>query len=321
MKARLPWIIILIFLAAYPLIIAGGSPYYIAMFTVFAIYVILAVSLDLVVGFTGLISLGHAAFFAIGAYTSAVLTTKYGVTPIWALLSGLIFTGFISTLIGFSVLSLKGYYLAMATLGLSAITYTLIIGLESITGGASGLRDVPPFSLFGISLGDYTAYYYLVWAAALLVLLSCLAVVKSPLGKTLIAIHSDEGAAETLGVNAARYKISIFVLSAVFASLAGSLYAHYISFLAPDDFSMFTSIHILIMVFLGGAGTIWGPAIGAVFLKLLPEITHAFQDYELLGNGIILILVLVFMPKGLWGMFLSISKKIGMLSRDSSAAQ
>jgi branched-chain amino acid transport system permease protein len=277
---------------------------------VLGIYVILAISLDLLVGFAGQISLGHAAFYAIGAYASGILTVTYNMSPVGAMLVGLSLSGVIAAFIGWSVLKLRGYYLAMATMGLAAITHTLIIGMQSLTGGASGLRDVPPFRIFGISMDSYVHYYYFVWAMVVLVIICCLAIIRSPMGRTLMAIHSDEAAASTLGINCAFQKTSTFVASSMFASLAGSLYAHYMGFLAPDDFSIFTSVHILVMVFLGGVGTIYGAAFGAMFLKLLPELTHTFQDYELLGNGLILIVVLVFMPKGLWGVITAVGRKL-----------
>jgi branched-chain amino acid transport system permease protein len=265
------------------------------------IYVILAVSLDLLMGFAGQISVGHAAFFAIGAYVSGVLTVKCGVSPSVALLAGMVLSGAVAWAVGRSVLDLKEYYLAMATLALNEIVVTLIVGLQSVTGGASGLRDVPSFSLLGFSFENHVHNYYLVWAVVVLVIVNSLAVTRSSFGRTLIAIHSDETAARTFGVDCARYKVRVYVLSALYASLAGSLFAHFMGFLAPDDFGVLTSINLLVMLYLGGIGTIFGPALGAVFLKILPELTYQFQDYELLMNGLILIVVLVFMPKGLFG--------------------
>lgn len=317
MKTKFLLLFVVLLLAAYPIVMGKSSPYSVAIMIVLGVYVILAVSLDVLVGFAGQISLGHAAFFAIGAYTSGIFTAKYDLPPILALLIGQAFSGSLAWLIGVSVLALRGYYLAMATLGLSAIVYSLIVGFQSVTGGASGLRDIPPFSLFGFSFDEYVYYYYVVWAVVCLVVGSSLLLVKSSFGRTLTAIHGDETAAGTLGIYCDKIKTSVFVFASMFAALAGSLYAHYTSFLAPDDFGIFTSIHILIMVFLGGIGTIYGPALGAIFLKLLPEFTHSFRDYELLVNGLILITVLVFTQKGLWGMFLAMRKRFMEAFRSS----
>jgi branched-chain amino acid transport system permease protein len=304
------WIIVLLFIALYPPTLGGMSAYKSGILIFVGIYIILAVSLDLLIGFAGQISVGHAAFFAIGAYVSGILTAKYGASPVVALIAGMALSGAVAWAVGRPVLALKEYYLAMATLALNEIVVTLIIGLQWLTGGASGLRDVPAFSVPGFTFDNHIHYYYFVWAIVLLVVASTLAVTRSSFGRTLIAIHSDETAAKTFGIDCAGYKLRVYVLSAFYASLAGSLFAHYMGFLAPDDFGVMTSINILVMLYLGGIGTIYGPALGAVFLKVLPEVTYQFQDYELLMNGIILIIVLVFMPKGLFGILSGIKDRL-----------
>jgi branched-chain amino acid transport system permease protein len=307
---RFGWLAAVLFIALYPVTLGGMSPYKSGILIFVGIYVILAVSLDLLMGYAGQISVGHAAYFAIGAYVSGILTVKAGIPPLPALLAGTLLSGGVAWASGRPVLALKEYYLAMATLALNEIVVTLIIGLQGLTGGASGLRDIPSFSLFGFGFDNPIHYYYLVWSVVLLVVAASLAVIRSPFGRTLIAIHSDETAAATFGIDCARYKVRVYVLSAVFASLAGSLFAHYMGFVAPDDFGVLTSINILVMLFLGGTGTIFGPILGASFLKLLPELTYSFQDYELLVNGLILIVVLVFMPRGLYGLWISLRDKV-----------
>jgi branched-chain amino acid transport system permease protein len=307
---RFGWLAAVLFIALYPVTLGGMSPYKSGILIFVGIYVILAVSLDLLMGFAGQISVGHAAYFAIGAYVSGILTVKAGIPPLPALLAGLLLSAGVAWASGRPVLALKEYYLAMATLALNEIVVTLIIGLQGLTGGASGLRDIPSFSLFGFGFDNPIHYYYLVWFAVLLVVLASLAVVRSPFGRTLMAIHSDETAASTFGVDCAKYKVRVYVLSAMMASLAGSLFAHYMGFIAPDDFGVMTSINILVMLFLGGTGTIFGPILGASFLKLLPELTYSFQDYELLVNGLILIVVLVFMPRGLYGLWISLRDRV-----------
>ena len=304
------WLIIVALVAVYPLIGGGKTAYWSGILIFAGIYVILAVGLDLLMGYTGQISVGHAAFFAVGAYTSAVLTTKYACPPLLAMFVGALLSGAFAWLIGRPVLALKEYYLAMATLAFNEIVITLIIGFEGLTGGASGLRDIPSFSIFGFVLSNQAHYYYFVWTVVFLVIASAVAIIGSPFGRTLVAIHSDEVAARTFGVDCPKYKTRVFVLANVYASLAGSLFAHYLGFIAPDDFGVATSVNIMVMLFLGGIGTIYGPILGAIFLKLLPEITYAFQDYELLVNGLILIVVLVFMPKGLYGIFTHLRDRV-----------
>jgi branched-chain amino acid transport system permease protein len=308
---RFWWVAALLFLAAFPLTFGRAAPYRTGVLVFVGIYVILAVSLDLLMGYAGQISVGHAAFFAVGAYASGILTTKYGWAPMAALAAGVVLSALLAWGVGRPVLALKEYYLAMATLALNEIIVTLIVGLQGLTGGASGLRDIPSFHAFGLSFESPERFYYLVWSAATLVMAASLAIVRSPFGRALTAVHSDETAARTFGVDCASHKLRVYVVSAAFASLAGSLFAHQMGFLAPDDFGVLTSVNLVVMLFLGGVGTIFGPALGAVFLKLLPEATYGFHDYELLTNGAILIAVLLFMPRGLWGAAKALVARIG----------
>ncbi len=309
-KRNFGWLCLLLFIALFPSTLGRISPYYNTVLILVGIYIILAVSLDLLIGFAGQISVGHAAFFAIGAYTSGILTTRFAMSPPLALVAGLFTSGLVAWAIGQAVLRLKGYYLAMATLGLNAVVVKLITGFRSVTGGASGLLNIPPFHVFGFKLQEHGDYYYFVWVMVVLVVIACLALTRSPFGSTLIAIHSDEEAAGTLGIDCPRYKLHVFVISSIFAGLAGSLFAHFMGFIAPDDFDIFTSILILVMLFLGGVGTVHGAALGALFLKLLPEVTYAFRDYELFLHGLILILVLIFMPKGLLGILTNLKNRL-----------
>jgi branched-chain amino acid transport system permease protein len=303
--------IILLFIIAFPLTVGKIAPYYNTVLILIGIYVILAVSLDLLMGSAGQISVGHAAFYAIGAYTSGILTTKYGVPPLVALLCSLIASSLVAWGIGYAVLRLKGYYLAMATLGLNAVVVTLITGLGSLTGGANGLLNIPKFSILGFAFSDHLRYYYLVWSMVVLTVICTLALTKRPFGRILVAIHSDEEAAGTLGIDASRYKLHIFVVSSTFAGLAGSLFAHYLGFIAPSDFDIGTSIALIVMISLGGAGTVYGAVLGAVFMKLLPEITFRFKDYELLLSGVILVVILIFLPRGIFGLVHSARNRWG----------
>jgi branched-chain amino acid transport system permease protein len=309
-RRNLWWLVLLLLIALFPVTLGRISPYYNTVLILVGIYVILAVSLDLLIGFAGQISVGHAAFFALGAYTSGILTSKHSISPPFALLTGLFVSGFVAWGIGRAVLRLKGYYLAMATLGLNAVVVKLITGFASVTGGASGLLNIPPFQLLGLTFQDHTYYYYFVWTIVILVILLCLGLAKSPFGNALIAIHSDEEAASTLGIDCPKYKLHVFVISSILAGVAGSLFAHFMGFIAPDDFDIFTSILVLVMLFLGGVGTIYGAVLGAAFLKLLPEVTYRFQTYELFFHGLILILVLIFMPRGLLGILTDVKNRL-----------
>lgn len=295
--------VVFLILVIFPFMMGTNSRYFVGVMILVGIYVLLAVGLDLLMGYTGQISVGHAAFFAIGAYTTGIMTTKCEWGALSALLLGIILSSGIAWLIGRAVLALKEYYLAMATLAFNEIVVTLLTGLEWLTGGGSGLRDIPAFSIFGTSLDNTTHYYYLVLGVVTLAIFISFKIVRSPYGLTLSAIHSDEMAASHFGVNCKTYKTNVFMLVAAYASVAGSLFSHYMGFIAPDDFGIMTSVNLLVMLFLGGIGTILGPALGALFLKLLPEVTYSFHDYQLFIEGSILVIVLVFIPRGMYGLF------------------
>ncbi len=297
-------------LAAAPFAFGSLSNYYAEVLTTVAVFVILAASVDLVVGVAGQITLGHAAFFAIGAYSSAILTVRHGVTAIVAAAAGMLLSALAAYLIGRAVLRLKGYYLAMATLGLTAVTFTLLVGLREWTGGAAGFGGIPRFRLFGFEFSDSRHYYLLVLAVMFLVITAARKLLESAYGRALIAVHADEATATALGVDVSRYKVSVFVFACALAALAGSLFAHHLRFIAPDDFTIGQSIHILVMAYLGGIGTIYGAALGAFVLQVLPEFVHHFKDYELLGTGVVLILVLAFFPGGLYGLVQSVIERL-----------
>jgi len=297
-------------LAAAPFAFGQLSNYYAEVLTTVAVFVILAASVDLVVGVAGQITLGHAAFFAIGAYSSAILTARYAVAPVVAIAAGMFLSALAAYLIGLAVLRLKGYYLAMATLGLTAVTFTLLVGVREWTGGAAGFGGIPRFRLAGFEFSDGRHYYLLVLAAAFLVVVAARTLLESAYGRALIAVHADEATATALGVDASRYKVSVFVFACALAALAGSLFAHHLRFIAPDDFTIAQSIHILVMAYLGGIGTIYGAALGAFTLQVLPEFVHHFKDYERLGTGVVLILVLAFFPGGLYGLVRGVGERM-----------
>lgn len=269
------------------------------------------VGLNLLVGFAGQVSLGHAAFFAIGAYASAVLTGTYGWTPLPALLCGALMVALLAWGVGRPILRLKGHYLSMATLGFGAIIAIVINNEGWLTGGPDGI-PVPPFSVLGFELSVFTEYSLLgmplsgtlLWyalAALLLLLAVWLAenLIDSPVGRALRAVHGSETAARAMGVDTARYKVQVFVLSAVYASVAGSFFAHYTGFITPQIAGFEHSIELITMVVLGGMGSTFGVIIGAVLLLLLPQLLTDLHEYEMMMFGLILMLTMIFMPRGL----------------------
>lgn len=286
-----------------------GNSYYLNVLVFVGIYSLITIGLSLLMGYTGQISLGHAAFFGIGAYTSGVLSTKFGVSPWLALLAAIFVTGGIAFLIAAPALKLKGHYLAMATLAFGYIVFIVFNQASSLTGGPSGFGQIPRFRLGNFLLRSDVHYYYLVWTLVIVVLLVSLNIIHSRVGRALRSIHEGELTANIMGVNTAKYKIQVFVLSAVYASLAGSLYAHFITFLNPTPFGFHFSIVLVAMVAVGGMASVWGAMIGAALLTILPEYLRAFHDYDILIYGSILLLIMMFLPKGLFAGILSLIKK------------
>ena len=286
-----------------------GNSYYLNVLVFVGIYSLITIGLSLLMGYTGQISLGHAAFFGIGAYTSGVLSTKFGVSPWLALLAAIFVTGGIAFLIAAPALKLKGHYLAMATLAFGYIVFIVFNQASSLTGGPSGFGQIPRFRLGNFLLRSDVHYYYLVWSLVIVVLWVSLNIIHSRVGRALRSIHEGELTANIMGVNTAKYKIQIFVLSAVYASLAGSLYAHFITFLNPTPFGFHFSIVLVAMVAVGGMASVWGAMIGAALLTILPEYLRAFHDYDILIYGSILLLIMMFLPKGLFAGILSLIKK------------
>jgi len=304
-----------VFLFLLPFTVTNN--YYFNVLIIIGINSIIVIGLDLLVGYTGQISLGHAAFYGLGAYITGILSARWAWPPIAGLLVALVIVGILAFFIGIPTLKLEGHYLAMATLGLGIIVFIFFQELDFLTGGPSGLVGIAPMSLFGISFDSDLSYYYLVCGFLLATLLLSINVVRSRVGRALRAIHGSEVAASVLGVNISRFKVGIFVLSALYAVTAGWLYAHYIAFLSPSSFGFMFSIKLITMVVIGSLGSLWGAIFGAALLTSLPEFLVVFENYETSVFGLILILVMIFMPKGLLrGLQDFIRKTIGRFDQD-----
>jgi branched-chain amino acid transport system permease protein len=264
------------------------------------IYVILTVSLNLIVGYAGQVSLGHAAFFGIGAYASALVALNWHFPFPLAALSAMLVAGGCGMALGLPTLRLKEDYLAIVTLGFGVIIDMVFLNLE-ITGGPDGLPGIPSPTFFGLKFGSAGRYLIIVVVAVALVLLVTWRLVDSYHGRALRAIRDHEVTAQVMGINTPAYKVVIFTLAAALAGLAGSLYAHYITFINPESFGLHTSILILAMVVLGGMGSIPGSVVGAVILTALPELLREFQSYQDLLYGALLVGLLILRPEGLLG--------------------
>jgi branched-chain amino acid transport system permease protein len=290
----------LIFAAALltaPFLFKGG--YLLNVLVFVGIHTMLAIGLNLLLGFAGQISLGHAAFFGLGAYLSGILTVSYDFNAWLAMLIAAVAVGIMAFLVGFPILKLKGHYLAMATLGLGIIIYIIFNEAIDFTGGPSGLSGIPSLSLGNLVFDSDFKNFYLIWAFALATMLFSINLAHSRIGRALRAIHDSEVAARVMGVNARLLKVQIFSLSAVICAVAGTLYAHTMTFVSPASFGFNFSVELLTMVVIGGLGSIYGSFLGAALLTLLPELLRAFQDYDIVVYGLLLILITMFMPGGL----------------------
>lgn len=259
---------------------------------------IVCVGLNLLIGFAGQISLGHAGFFGLGAYASAILSTKYGWPSTVALAAAAALVGILALAVGRPILRLKGHYLAMATLGLGIIIAVVIATEERLTGGPDGM-PVAPLALFGAAFQGEEMWYWLVGALLVATVWLAFNLIDSPLGRALRAIHGSEIAAEAVGIDIARAKLLIFVISAVLAAIAGSLTAHYAGFITPGKVGFLHSIELVTMVVLGGMASTYGAVVGAAILTALPQLLTVFNDYESLVFGVVLMATMIFMPRGL----------------------
>lgn len=308
-RRTFPWGPLLLVALITCLPLGVQSRYYQSIAVVIGLYTITAVGLSLLMGYAGQVSLGHAAFYGLGAYLSAIGSTRLGLNPWLALPMAALITGGLAAAIGMPIFRLRGHFLAMATLGWGIIVYIVFNELREVTGGPSGITGIPNLSLVGVPLNTDVRYYYLVWAFALAVIFLSRNIVDSRVGRALRAIHGSESAAAALGVNTARYKLAVFTLSAVYASLAGSLYAHYLLFVNPPPFSFKFSIELLVMVMIGGLAHIWGALFGAALITILGEslratipllMGHASGEYEIIAFGLILMATMIVLPEGLW---------------------
>ncbi len=295
-RRRLLLVALLAALAALPWL---GNPYHVSLAVIIGIHTIVAVGLCLLMGYAGQVSLGHAAFYGLGAFASGILSATYGVSPWLGIPSGVLASGLIAFATGGPILRLRGHYLAMATLGFGIIVYVLLVELKDFTGGPSGLTGIPPLAVGDFVFDSDREFYYLVWAICLGVLLISRNLVDSRPGRALRAIHGSERAAESLGVDVAHFKLAAFVLSAMYAALAGGLYAHYTTFISPQPFGFMFSVRLVVMVVIGGLASIWGAIFGAAALTVLAELLHPFGDLDVVVFGLILMVVMIFMPQGL----------------------
>lgn len=311
-----PFLALAAVVVAFPLVFRNA--YLQRVGAMIGLYSIIALGLCLLIGYAGQISLGHAAFYGIGAYTSAILSTRANLNPWIGLVAGVAVTCLVAYAVGRPTLRLRGHYLAMATLGFGIIVQIGFTEMRDLTGGFSGLSGIPRFEIGALAIKGNLLNYYLIWSFAILALAVSSNIVRSRVGHAMRAIHDSEVAALACGVDVARYKTKVFVLSAAFASVAGSLYAHYVRFISPDPFGLARSVDFLVMVIVGGARNIWGALLGAALMTAVGqgiEKTEAIKDLSTVVNGLVLILFVIFMPNGLVEVLRSAARGLSGLRR------
>ncbi len=289
---------ILLFLIILPVFL---NDYYRDIMTLTCIYIVLALGLNIIVGQTGLLNLGYVAFYAIGAYTYAILSTKYGLSFWPGLGAGAAMAAVFAVVLGSPTLRLRGDYFAIVTLGLGEITRIILNNWDSMTGGPNGISQVGRPVLAGYVLHTTFDFYYLILLMTVGTVFAMKRIMSSRIGRAWIAIREDEIAAEAMGINTFRLKLLAFVLGSAWAGLTGVFFAAKMAFVSPESFTFFESVMILCMVVLGGMGSIPGIILGALLLITLPEVFRDFQDYRMLAFGAALVLMMVFRPQGLLG--------------------
>jgi branched-chain amino acid transport system permease protein len=300
-RRLLGWLCSVLLIAAWAAIplLAGRSTVDLLVFA--ALYTIAGLGVAFLLGQCGIVSLAQNVFFGIGAYSTAYGATALGWPALASMITGMAISGCIAAAVGAPVLKLSGYFLALATLALAIIGHVLFLEWEWLTGGTLGIGGVPPISLFGYPLNTPLRFYYLVWPTVLIVILIHRNLLNSRTGIAMRAMRDAPSAAAVLGVNIARLKERVFISSALLGSFAGSLFAHYVSFVSVDSFGVDRAINFLLIAVLGGARTIAGPVLGALFVTALPNFLSRLGDVHVLLFGVFLIAAVIFLPGGLGG--------------------
>ena len=303
-------IIVLLLIVFAPLLLnAFGGGGLLSSLVIAGIFFIALLGLDVLMGYCGQVSLGHAAFMATGGYMAAICCVKFGLPPIVGVLAGLVVSLACATVLSLVTVKLRGHYMALATLSFGLLIDTLTVGLSDWTGGPSGMTGIPNFSIPGYTFAGPVANYYLVWGVVLVSLVLLANAMRSNFGRTLRAIRTDQTAALALGIDVPRYKLYAFLIGAAFASIAGSLLAFDFQFLSPDMVSTNQSFLIVTMLIIGGEGTLVGPVIGVILLTLLPTAFQFLANYKTLASGVLLVLAMTQLPSGLYGGFTSIVRR------------
>ncbi len=296
-------IVIILIIAAAAYLFAAQKKYYALIVAFCGIYTIAITGLDILFGYTGQISFGHAGFFAIGAYTSALLSTKMGITPVISITCGILLSIIAGVLLAFPASKLVKHFLSLLTIAFGQIIYLILNSARDFTGGGSGIRKIPDIDFGFYKVGSNLEYAVLIWLVVLLVFFIKRNIVKSSIGYAFLGIKENPIAANGLGINTRKYKVMSFAISAAFTGLAGGLYAHLVSFISPDTFNSSQSTLFMTMLLFGGTCSYAGPILGAIVLIIIREYLQSFSNYQTLIYGVFLLLVLFYFPNGVVGLF------------------
>lgn len=287
----------LVVLALLPLVDPGAATFLIPV----GVFFLVVLGLDVFLGHAGQVSLGQTLFMGLGAYGVGILALRWHVPTVAGVVIMAVVSAGVAYVLGRPFLRLRGYYLSLATLGLAVIAFSLANGLDSLTGGPSGLVGIPPLTIGSYAFVTDQSNYYVLLVVGAVAAWFVRGVTRSRTGRALAAISGDHHAAAMLGVDPARYKTRAFVLAAVFASIGGSIYACYSQFVSPDFIAVTVAFNLVVMLALGGSRSIAGPLLGALLLQALPQAGQSVARYEPLIAGVVLVLVITYLPDGLWG--------------------
>lgn len=291
-------VVLAVVLLAIPLV--TPNMYIMQILNMIGIYIILGIGINVLTGFTGQLSLGQAAFFGIGAYTAALLNTRAGLQFLPCLAGSMLMTGLFGVILAVPALKVKGSYLALLTMGFGEVVRIVMINWTPVTNGTAGVLGIESPVLFGFAFDDLKKYYFLILVFVLLGLGYESILIRTRTGRAFVAIREDNEAAELTGINVTAYKIKAFVLSAVYSGVAGCLYAMMIKYVSPDTFVSNTSSVILWTAIVGGFGTVIGPVFGGIIMQVLPEALRFLGDWRLVVYGLILLVVILRFPGGLY---------------------
>lgn len=278
-----------------------ANSYILHIFITVCIYIVLALSLNLVTGYAGQLVLGHAAFYGIGAYAGALLMLHFHINFFIALLLSAAITAVFGFLLGLPALRLRGDYLAIVTLGFGEIVRLVFVNWKDVTRGPAGLPGIPSPELFGITITGRIAFYYMALIIAILTIFFMMRLINSGIGMAMQTVKDDEIAADAIGIQPKKYKLMAFVLSSAMAGFIGCFYGSYLSYISPTAFVYNTSMTILTMVVLGGLGSIMGSILGAGVLVIIPEALRFLNDYRMLIFGALMVFMMIYKPEGFWG--------------------